>query len=324
MASNNWTEVKTSQPKRVYKTNMKEFEEAIGAKTVGMIQIPYEEVDKLLKKGEVGVDAITLYTFLQWKGIKDDGRFGVNNRPWASREYCKKGLHWGTTRFVAANKLLKEEGLKIRRTHKDDKTGKFIKKEFSELPFINLTKKSASSPFVLENRQTVSGTPSTDITNNISTDPISVEPKKEPTTAFYVKSEKVQQAVSPHLRTNGRSAKKLGQSETNSHKKPIVWEDFKKDLCQPITTKESSSVYEDLKGQVPMHIIMNRQDAFNLHLKALIANLDLEHIPTSRIGYLAYFTKYVSHGQEMGANQVHRNIESRQSTRYAWEEGDYE
>lgn len=80
---------------------------------------------RLLKHGEVGVNAFTLYYFYCLTSA-----IQRNITVKANDIFCKKGLHWGDDRFGKAKNLLMEEGIIeqiIRRDTKGKVQGAYIK-----------------------------------------------------------------------------------------------------------------------------------------------------------------------------------------------------
>lgn len=141
-------------------------------KNKGFITIPSATTHKLFNMGEVGRDAFTLYGFLQYTSIWQNEKFGINNRPKATRGYCKKGLHWGTDRTRLATKTLVDIGLVTKRITRDEKghvTGHYV-----ELPYVNhMTSTEVTwteNPHDLETHRMGSGSPNTDSKNNLNTD----------------------------------------------------------------------------------------------------------------------------------------------------------
>jgi hypothetical protein len=131
------------------------------------IIIPFVTMDKLFNKGQAGVDAVLLYGFLQKTAIIQNAKYGTNNRPLATRGFCKEKLHWGTKRYDAANHLLISEGLKRARTVAYRKGRSGFMGRIAELPYINLN--PVSKALRIESPRTGPHTDGTFIHTDIST-----------------------------------------------------------------------------------------------------------------------------------------------------------
>lgn len=285
-----WIKAKGKKEKFNYKTNLKEFNESIGYKPTGMVQIPYETIDKLLKITKVvgkskqikhvGRDALTLYMFLQKKAIEDDGNFGTNNRPWATRAYCMEGLGWGKGTYDAANKVLVELGLKKKRTHNSKTSGRFLKKEYLELPFVNLHKEEKVVKDSQVNRKpsqplALVQTTSTDGTNKLNTNSSFGKTEKSLNDKKIGVKTEVQHTVSPRTGANGKISASAWIQEIGF---PLSEEDIRY-----IATRTSMG-----EGH-----IKNMQEMFNGNQEADIANGKVENLATTRFGYLIHYSNWL-------------------------------
>lgn len=183
-------------------------------KNKGFITIPSATTHKLFKMGADGVDAFTLYSFYQYTSLWQNEKFGINNRPFATREYCKKGLRWGTSKFVSANKILLDENLVTKRVARNEQgkiTGHYI-----ELPFVSLNKTTCPQMGHMDSAKTtcppnplVDGKP----TNTDGVDSINTDVKDRPLASQV---ERLTNTTHPHM----GKATHLGDKKHN----PIVYD----------------------------------------------------------------------------------------------------
>lgn len=292
----------------------------------GLITIPSATTHKLFKLGECGRDAFLLYGFLQYTALWQNEKFGINNRPKATREYCKKGLHWSTDRFQAANKILVDLDLITKRITRDKKghvTGHFV-----ELPFVNHMSSPKDvwpeNPPVLQNHPMAVEPTNTDTKDIKNTDSKVIPTASDNKGDFFKKNTKeaaskgetgpAQQPISNLSKLNDITAYLSGP-----------WKELdnaESETVQDLIYKNSSEFI-----RVQPHIVKNiaRTD-FNNHLEAKLA--DGKPVPETRRAYILRLANYIRVGEQWKIAEANNRM-TRQSQTYVnpgwnfnWDDGD--
>lgn len=142
----------------------------------GFIKIPSATAHQLYKLGKIGIEAISIYNFVQYTALWQNEKYGINNRPKATNEYCMNGLHIRRQTFLQAKKILVGLGLVKSRKLVNPDTKKIVG-HYLELPFINNQKPEVPNgtyggqkTIGSQNHSVETGTTNTDSKNNKNTD----------------------------------------------------------------------------------------------------------------------------------------------------------
>lgn len=311
--------VETGVHEAVEEFNGKVMSKPSDMKNKGFITIPSATAHKLFKMGVSGIDALTLYNFLQYTAIWQNDKHGTNNRPKATREYCKKGLHWGTKRYVEASRVLREMGLKRSRLHKVKGE---VRGRYTELPFINLEKTSTEDVSRKDLRakrpQLATNTDSRDILNtdvkNIYTHKSkssSLNPIKGDTITGFL-AEVVPPASLPKLVVKKGSVKipTVDVDEEMSTINAESWDEYEKAMA--LTEEEARRISEELakgvngKGgiKVSPDVILERQASQFEYIQKDI--MDGKSIPTMKYQFIARYKGFLRKADTWGGNVTNK------------------